>query len=161
VGRRRTGQRFSTVWRSTVLARWWAALAIFRLSERLFGQPMAGVLAVALWLGYNDLWPGGIALHHDYLAHGDVALALLLWSVVLGSEARAEWGLWCGLAACIDAPLGVFTFLVLWCVAWCLPPVSRPYRWTQAAVTSRGWRALRDRWSQSVAPRLRHGAKNA
>ena len=107
-----------------VLARWWAMLAIFRLAERAFGHALTGILAVALWAGYSDLWPGGAALHHDYLAHPDVALALLLWALVAWSQNRATWGLLCGLAMCIDAPPAVATFALLSIATWWSKPTA-------------------------------------
>lgn len=100
----------------TGAARWASAVAIYRISERSFGHPLAALLAAVLWLGLPSV--GGAFLHRDFLVPGDIALALLLWALVLWKQDHERWGLFCGLAACVDAPLGALVFAVLWCVGW-------------------------------------------
>lgn len=141
-----------------IAARWAATLAVFRLGERAFGHPMAGLLAAALWVGYGDTWPGGVTLHHDYLTHSDVALALLLWALVLWSEARGTWGLLCGLAACANAPLALVTFVALWTVTWWTPPVAPDETDASGRKITGRLALLQSRWRRAWLRRAVRGA---
>lgn len=152
------GANFPVFWIIHAGARCAATIAIFRLGERAFGHPMAGLLAAALWVGYGDTWPGGVVLHHDYLAHSDVALALLLWALVLWSEARGTWGLLCGLAACADAPLALLFFAALWTVTWWAPPIAPDGNDAALRKATGRLALLQARWRRAWLRRATRGA---
>lgn len=100
--------------------------AVYIIGETLFPNGYVGLVAVVLWLAYLPNL-GGDYIHSPFVTHSTMAIALVLWAVVLILRKQyAAAALLLGFTANINGMTALFgTFM--WCFALLLTP--REWSW--------------------------------
>lgn len=100
--------------------------AVYQVGEILFPNSYVGLIAVIFWMSYLPNL-GGDYIHSPFVTHSTLAIALVLWAVVLILRKQyAAVALLLGFTANINAMTALFgTFM--WCFALLLTP--REWSW--------------------------------